>query len=89
MALNIKEEVIKEVKASKYYYFQLDVSTDISNMAHLLTFVRFEDEKSVKGQLLFCKPLLSPTTSNDTRESLCTSVVWNGKNLSEKYIMAT
>jgi hypothetical protein len=29
-------------------------------MAHLLTFIRFEDEESVKEELLFCEPLLWP-----------------------------
>jgi hypothetical protein len=34
-------------------------------MAHLLTFVRFEDEESEKDELLFCEPLLGQVTSND------------------------
>jgi hypothetical protein len=33
-------------------------------MAHPLTFIRFEDEESVKEELLFCEPLLGRTTSN-------------------------
>jgi serine/threonine protein phosphatase PrpC len=48
MASKIKEQLIEKVKASKYYSVQLDESTDVSNMAHLLTFIRFEDEESVK-----------------------------------------
>jgi hypothetical protein len=39
-------------------------SIDVSNTAHILTFRRFEDEETVKEQLLFCKPLLGCTTSN-------------------------
>jgi hypothetical protein len=31
-------------------------------MAHLLTFMRFEDEESVKEELLFFEPLLGRTT---------------------------
>jgi hypothetical protein len=62
MALNVKEQLIEKVKASKYYSIQLDESTDVSNMAYLLTFIRFEDE-SVKEELLFCEPSLGRTTS--------------------------
>jgi hypothetical protein len=70
MASNVKEQLIEKVKASKYYSIQLDESTDVSNMAHLLTFIRFEDEESVKEELLFCKPLLGLTTSNDIFKKL-------------------
>jgi hypothetical protein len=56
---------LKRVKASKYYSIQLDESTDVSNMAHLLTFIRFEDKESVKEELLFCEPLLGRTTSDN------------------------
>jgi hypothetical protein len=55
MASNVKEQSIEKVKASKYYSFQLDENTDVSNMAHLLTFIRFEDEESVKEELLLFK----------------------------------
>jgi hypothetical protein len=36
----------------------------------LLTFMRFQDEGSVKEWLLFCKPLLDPTISNDIFKKL-------------------
>jgi hypothetical protein len=36
MASNVKEQLIEKVKASKYYSTQLDESTDVRNMAHLL-----------------------------------------------------
>jgi hypothetical protein len=64
MASNIKKQLMENVKVSKYYSVQLDESTDVSNMAHLLTFIRSEDEESVKEEL-FCEPLLARTTSND------------------------
>jgi hypothetical protein len=37
---------------------------------HLLTFIRFEDEETVKEELVFCKPLLGCTTSNDIFKKL-------------------
>jgi hypothetical protein len=64
MASNVKEQLIEKVKASKYYSIQMDESTDFRIMAHLLTFIRFEDEESIKEEL-FCEPLLGRTTSND------------------------
>jgi hypothetical protein len=63
MVSNVKEQLIEKVKASKYC-IQLDESTDVSNMGHHLTFMRFEDEESIKEELLLCKPLLGRTTSN-------------------------
>jgi hypothetical protein len=66
---NVKEELIEKVKASKYYSVQLYESTDVSNIAHL-TFIRFEDEESVREELLFCEPLLGRTTSNDIFKKL-------------------
>jgi hypothetical protein len=64
MASNVKEQLTERVKTNKYYSIQLDESTDVSNMAHLLTFIRSEDEESVKEELLFCEQLLGRTTSN-------------------------
>jgi hypothetical protein len=43
----------------------LDENTDISNMTHLLTFVKFENEESEKDELLFYERLLDQITSND------------------------
>jgi hypothetical protein len=64
MASNVKEQLIEKIKASKYYSVQLDESTEVSNMAHHLTFIRYEDEESVKEESLFCEPLLGRTTSD-------------------------
>jgi hypothetical protein len=72
MASNVKEQLTEKVKASKYYSIQLYESTDVSNTAHLLTFIRFEDENSVEEELLFCEPLLGHTTPNDILKSLTT-----------------
>jgi hypothetical protein len=63
MASNVKEQLIEKVKASNYYSVQLDESADVRNTAHL-TFIRFEDDESVKEELLFCEPLLGHTSSN-------------------------
>jgi hypothetical protein len=41
MASNVTEQVTEKVEASKYYSVQLDESSEVSNIAHLLTFIRF------------------------------------------------
>jgi hypothetical protein len=78
MASNVKEQLSENVKASKYYSIQLDESADISNRAHLLTFIRYEDEDSVKEKLLFCEPLLGCTTSSDIFKKLYQFMNFNG-----------
>jgi hypothetical protein len=65
MASNVKEQLAEKYTANKYYSIQLDESTNFSNIAHLLTFIRFEGEESVKEELLFCETLLGHTTLND------------------------
>jgi hypothetical protein len=71
MASNVKEQLAENTEGSKYYSIQLDESTDVSNIVHILTFIRFEDVESVKEELLFCKPLLGhTTTSNDIFKKL-------------------
>jgi hypothetical protein len=55
MASNVKEQLTEKVKASKYYSLHLDQSSDVGNIADHLTFIRFEDEESVKEELLFCE----------------------------------
>jgi hypothetical protein len=70
MASKVKEQLTAKFKASKYYSIQLDESTAASSTAHLLTFIRFEEEESVKQELLFCEPLLGRATSNDIFKKL-------------------
>jgi hypothetical protein len=38
-ATNVKEQLVEKAKSCKYYYIQLVKSTDVSNMAHLVTFM--------------------------------------------------
>jgi hypothetical protein len=59
---NVKEHLIENVKASKYYSIQLAKSTVVCNTVHFLQFMRSEDEGSVKEILLLFKPFLGHTT---------------------------
>jgi hypothetical protein len=63
MASNVKEQLAENINGSKYYSIQLDESTDVSNVVHLLT--RFEGVEAVKEELLLCEPLLGHTTTSN------------------------
>jgi len=65
MANDVKEELIKNLKQSTYFALQIDESTDITNFAQLLAYVRYEAEQSIKEEFLFCESLSSHTTANE------------------------
>jgi hypothetical protein len=64
VASNDKLQLTEKVKANRHYSTQINESNDGSNLAYLLTFI-FEDEDSVKEELLLCKPLLGHITSKN------------------------
>ncbi|XP_046977632.1 zinc finger BED domain-containing protein 5-like [Vanessa cardui] len=70
MSGNVKEQLILNVKASPFYALQLDESTDISNDANLLAYVRYEHNDGINEDLLFCMPLPSHTTGEAIFEVL-------------------
>ena len=47
------------------YSIQLDESTDVSNAALLLVFVRYCDDGNIQDDLLFCKELPTRTTADE------------------------
>ncbi|XP_025412437.1 zinc finger BED domain-containing protein 5-like [Sipha flava] len=62
MSENIKEQLISNIKTSKFYSLQLDESTDICNDANLLAYVRYENHNTITEDFLFCISLPSNTT---------------------------
>ena len=53
MSTDIKEQVITEVQGSKYgFAIQLDKSTDVSNCAQLLVYVRYAISDAIRSELL-------------------------------------
>ena len=56
-------QLINYIKLAKCYSLQLDESTDISNMAILLVYVRFEYEGQFKEEFLFSAALPQRTTA--------------------------
>ena len=56
MSVDIADQVISGVKDSKYgFSIQLDESTDVTNNAQLLVYVRYTQDNSVKTELLMSK----------------------------------
>ena len=63
MFIDIADQVISGVKDSKFgFSMQLDESTDITNSAQLLVYVRYStQDNDVKTEMLISKGLSSPT----------------------------
>ncbi|CAG9814705.1 unnamed protein product [Phaedon cochleariae] len=77
MSKNVEEQLILNIKASRFYALQLDESTDISNDANLLAYVRYEHNDSISEDFLFCMPLPSHTTGEAIFEVLNNSMSTN------------
>ena len=65
IAMDIEQQVIEEVKKSPYFAIQLDESTDMSNCAILLCFVRYKGKTDFKEELLCYIDLLGRTTGSE------------------------
>lgn len=62
MAKDIQEQVVEKLKNSQHFALQFDESTDVSNCAQFVVFVRFEADDSITEEILFCKALPANTT---------------------------
>ena len=65
IAIDIEQQVIEEVKKSPYFAIQLDESTDVSNCAILLCFVRYKGKTDFKEELLCYIDLPGRTTGSE------------------------
>ena len=65
IAMDIEQQVIEEVKKSPYFAIQLDESTDVSNCAILLCFVRYKEKTDFKEELLCYIDLPGLTTGSE------------------------
>ena len=63
--MDIEQQVIEEVKKSPYFAIQLDESTDVSNCAILLCFVRYKGKTDFKKERLFYIDLPGRTTGSE------------------------
>lgn len=65
LACEVKKILIQRIQKSRYFAIQLDESTDITNFAQLMTYVRYEHEQAVEEEFLFCESLAERTTANE------------------------
>ena len=64
--LIFNEQVITEVQGSKYgFVIQLDETTDVSNRAQLLVFVRYATKDSIRSELLLSIEMRTTTKGED------------------------
>ena len=62
---DIAMDIEQEVKKSPYFAIQLDESTDVSNCAILLCFVRYKEKTDFKEEFLCYIDLLGRTTGSE------------------------
>ena len=67
LAPQVEDILIQRLKASQFYSLQLDESIDIFNLAQLLVYIRIDFNNEIQ-KLLFCKPLIARTTSQEIFE---------------------
>lgn len=65
MFSSIEEQLLLQLCECNYFALQVDKSTDITNMAQLLVFIRFDYQSEINEEFLFCKPLESNTKAED------------------------
>nr|XP_039254320.1 SCAN domain-containing protein 3-like [Styela clava] len=70
MAVDVEEQVIEQVKKSKYFAIQLDESRDLGNCSNPNCFVRYENEGRIIEEFLCCLQLSGRTTSSEIFRSL-------------------
>ena len=65
ISANIKEQLISSIKKGREFSLQIDESTDISDDAQLLVYVRYLGENTLEEEFLFCKALETTMRGED------------------------
>ncbi|XP_028314934.1 zinc finger BED domain-containing protein 5 [Gouania willdenowi] len=77
MAQDVLKQLLARIKSSRFFALQIDESTDITALANLLAFVRYEHNGEIHEEFLFCKPLRSNTTAEAVFEVMNEFMVAN------------
>ena len=56
MAGDALKQLLPRIQASELYALQLDDTTDVADLAHLLVYVRYIHGGSIKKDILFWRP---------------------------------
>ncbi|KAM9854312.1 zinc finger BED domain-containing protein 5-like [Aulostomus maculatus] len=78
MVEDVLKQLLHRVRASVFDTLQLDESTDVAGLAHVLVYVRYIHEGTIKVDLLFCKSLETRATGENISKMLDTFVTSNG-----------
>lgn len=78
MAEEVAAQLLEQVRASEYFALQLDESTDVSNAAQLLVYIRCISQETFIEEILICKALESRTTGKDIFQVLDDYIESNG-----------
>ena len=78
ISADVLNQLLHRVRASEFYALQLDESTDVAGLAHVLVYVRYIHEGTIKEDMLFCKSLETRATGEDIFKMLDTFVTSHG-----------
>jgi zinc finger BED domain-containing protein 5/7/8/9 len=70
LSSNVKMQTLNCMKASTIFAIQLDETTDVSNSAQLMVYVRYIGESDIEEDFLMLKNLLTTTTGGDIFEKV-------------------
>ncbi|XP_036341554.1 transcription factor 20-like [Rhagoletis pomonella] len=70
LAHDMEDQLIEQIKTSKYFALQLDESTDVANLAILMVYVRFQYKDDLKEEYFFSSSLPTNTTSSEVFKAL-------------------
>jgi hypothetical protein len=65
MAGNIESQIIEGVKKSAYYVLQIEETTDVTNDANLMCYVKYAYDSNIHDDILFCRTLPTQTTGGE------------------------
>lgn len=74
MSDDVLYQLLSKVRVSPFFSLQLDESTDCSNSAQLMCFIRYVDAKKIDEDFLFCKILEQTATAADIFRTLDTFI---------------
>ena len=69
MSHDIADQILAEIKESKFGLIQLDESTDITNYCQLLVYVRYAQTNILKTELLLNHEVSTTTKGKDILDS--------------------
>ena len=67
---DIRDQVVCKLRSAGPFALQVDESTDVSNCAQLIVFVRYVHKEELKDEFLCCLDLQSATRGEDVYNSI-------------------